>query len=100
MIGPRSPHRWAGWFGRGGPLEEPFRPGGPADMCRLLHVLQHVIPSTHMRHDDYSMVWKALADPVRRQILDHLRERPWTTGDLAQAIGGSRFVTMNHLTTL
>ena len=34
------------------------------------------------RADDLSLVWKALADPTRRRLLDLLREESCTTGDL------------------
>jgi Predicted transcriptional regulators len=53
-----------------------------------------------MRNDDYSLIWKALSEPIRRQILDMLRERPHTTGELAQAFEVSRFAVMKHLTSL
>jgi DNA-binding transcriptional ArsR family regulator len=53
-----------------------------------------------MRTDDYSLIWKALAAPIRRQILDLLRERPYTTGELAQVFDVSRFAVMKHLTAL
>ena len=46
-------------------------------------------------------VWKALANPVRRRILDRLRDGPRTTGDLADAFPDlSRFAVMQHLTVL
>jgi DNA-binding transcriptional ArsR family regulator len=46
-------------------------------------------------------LWKALADPTRRRLLDLLRERPRTTGELCAAVGHlSRFAVMKHLTVL
>ena len=46
-------------------------------------------------------VWKALADPTRRALLDLLRERPRTTGELVEAFPAvTRFAVMKHLTTL
>lgn len=46
-------------------------------------------------------VWKALADPTRRAILDLLRDRPRTTGELVEAFPSvTRFAVMKHLTTL
>jgi DNA-binding transcriptional ArsR family regulator len=46
-------------------------------------------------------VWKALSNPVRRVILDLLREGPRTTGELAQGFEGlSRFAVMQHLEVL
>jgi uncharacterized protein YndB with AHSA1/START domain len=46
-------------------------------------------------------VWKALADPTRRAILDLLRERPRTTGELSGAFPQvTRFAVMKHLGVL
>ena len=46
-------------------------------------------------------VWRALADPTRRAILDLLRDGPRTTGALAEAFPGvTRFAVMKHLGVL
>lgn len=46
-------------------------------------------------------VWRALADPTRRRILDLLRTEPRTTGALVAAFPDlTRFAVMKHLTTL
>jgi DNA-binding transcriptional ArsR family regulator len=46
-------------------------------------------------------VWRALASPVRREILDRLREAPATTGALAACFPAlSRFAVMQHLRVL
>ncbi len=46
-------------------------------------------------------VWRALASPVRRQLLDLLRGAPRTTGELAAAVPElSRFAVMQHLDVL
>jgi len=45
-------------------------------------------------------VWAALSDPTRRKILDLLRERPRTTGELADEFPTSRFAIMKHLNVL
>src|SRR5262245_38424772 len=46
-------------------------------------------------------LWRALANPVRRQLLDALRGGPSTTGDLASATPElSRFAVMQHLAVL
>lgn len=45
-------------------------------------------------------VWKALADPTRRRILDLLRARPRTTGELADSFETTRFAVMKHLAVL
>ena len=54
-----------------------------------------------MNDDGATAVWKALADPTRRQILDRLREQPRTTGELAAGFPAvSRFAVMKHLAVL
>ena len=51
--------------------------------------------------DGVDSVFRALADPTRRAVLDLLRARPRTTGDLARAFPGlSRFAVMKHLGVL
>jgi len=49
---------------------------------------------------DLDLLWKALSDPTRREILDRLRERPRTTGELASAFPSTRFAVMKHLEVL
>ena len=53
-----------------------------------------------MSHEDLGHVWRALANPHRRRILDVLRDKPCTTGDLADALGENRFLVMQHLNRL
>ncbi len=51
--------------------------------------------------DKLDPVFKALADPTRRQILDHLRGQPLTTGDICDLIPElSRCGVMKHLEIL
>src|SRR5258708_442984 len=50
-----------------------------------------------MIKEDLGPVWKALADPSRREMLDVLREGPRTTGDLCRRFAFSRFAVMKHL---
>jgi DNA-binding transcriptional ArsR family regulator/uncharacterized protein YndB with AHSA1/START domain len=51
--------------------------------------------------DDTAAVWKALADPTRREILDLLRDRARTTGELSDAFPSiTRFAVMKHLGVL
>jgi DNA-binding transcriptional ArsR family regulator/uncharacterized protein YndB with AHSA1/START domain len=50
--------------------------------------------------DGTGPVWRALNDPTRRAILDLLRERPRTTGQLADAFPTSRYAVMKHLAVL
>jgi DNA-binding transcriptional ArsR family regulator/uncharacterized protein YndB with AHSA1/START domain len=45
-------------------------------------------------------IWRALADPTRRRILDLLRDRPRTTGDIAARFDVSRIAVMRHLEVL
>ena len=46
-------------------------------------------------------IFKALADPTRRRILDLLAARPRTTGELCEAFSKlSRFAVMKHLNVL
>ncbi len=46
-------------------------------------------------------IWRALANPSRRRLLDALRSGPRTTGDLAAALPElSRFAVMQHLNVL
>src|SRR6188472_1699537 len=48
-----------------------------------------------------SDLWRALGNPVRRQILDDLRAGPRTTGELAGRMSDlSRFAVMQHLGVL
>jgi DNA-binding transcriptional ArsR family regulator len=47
------------------------------------------------------LVWKALSDPTRRELLDLLKGQPRTTGELCEAFGHlSRFAIMKHLRVL
>jgi DNA-binding transcriptional ArsR family regulator len=50
-------------------------------------------------HDD-DAVWRALANPLRRAILDVLRTGPRTTGELVEELKTSRHVVMQHLGVL
>lgn len=51
--------------------------------------------------DDLDDVFKALADPTRRRVLDLLRERARTTGEVSAAFPRlSRFAVMKHLSVL
>jgi DNA-binding transcriptional ArsR family regulator/uncharacterized protein YndB with AHSA1/START domain len=50
--------------------------------------------------DPLETVWRALADPTRRGILDLLRKGPQTTGAVAAAFPQSRFAAMKHLDVL
>jgi DNA-binding transcriptional ArsR family regulator/uncharacterized protein YndB with AHSA1/START domain len=45
-------------------------------------------------------LWRALADPTRRRVLDLLRERPRITGEIASHFKISRIAVMRHLDVL
>jgi DNA-binding transcriptional ArsR family regulator len=52
-------------------------------------------------HGGTQDVWRALANPVRRELLDVLRSGPRTTGELADSVPTlSRFAVMQHLDVL
>ena len=53
-----------------------------------------------MTNGDLDPVWKALADPTRRRLLDLLKDGRRTTGDLCNAFDLSRFAVMKHLGVL
>src|SRR6266849_851551 len=50
--------------------------------------------------EDAGPLWRALADPTRRRILDLLRERPRVTGEIAAQFPISRIAVMRHLEVL
>jgi DNA-binding transcriptional ArsR family regulator len=53
------------------------------------------------KHDRLEHVWKALASPTRRAMLDSLRIGPMTTGAIADRFPRlSRFAVMQHLRVL
>ncbi len=46
-------------------------------------------------------IWKALADPTRRKLMDLIRESPKTTGDLVEGFKSiGRCAVMKHLSIL
>lgn len=47
-----------------------------------------------------SSVFKALADPTRRRVLELLRERPMSAGELADAFDVSKPTMSAHFTVL
>lgn len=60
-----------------------------------------VEPDAGASGTDDEAVWRALANPLRRRLLDQLRERPLTTGELAEGVPElSRFAVMQHLDVL
>ena len=52
-------------------------------------------------HEELDEVWKALADPTRRQVLDFLRDGPRTTSEIVEKFPQlSRFGVMKHIDVL
>ena len=49
---------------------------------------------------EFPEIWKALADPTRREILDLLTQGPATTGRVVERFAISRVAVMKHLATL
>ncbi len=57
--------------------------------------------ATEDAHAESDRVFKALADPTRRRILDLLLRRPRATGQIAARFPGvTRFAVMKHLKVL
>ncbi len=53
------------------------------------------------KRDNLEPVWRALASPIRRRMLDLLRDGPVATGALAEEFRDlSRFAVMQHLRVL
>ncbi len=52
------------------------------------------------KEPDDSPVWRALSDPSRRSMLDLLRRRPMTTGELCGFFDVTRYAVMKHLKVL
>lgn len=50
--------------------------------------------------EETAPLWRALADPTRRRILDLLREQPLITGEIAAQFPVSRIAVMRHLDVL
>jgi DNA-binding transcriptional ArsR family regulator/uncharacterized protein YndB with AHSA1/START domain len=50
--------------------------------------------------NEMAPLWRALADPTRRRVLDLLRDRPRTTGAIASHFTISRIAVMRHLEVL
>ena len=59
-----------------------------------------VHPSRGELENATELVWPALADPTRRRVLDLLRDRPRTTGEVAAHFTISRVAVMRHLAVL
>jgi len=60
----------------------------------------NVVPLERGIEEETAPLWRALADPTRRRILDLLRERPLITGQIAAHFPISRIAVMRHLEVL
>src|SRR6266568_1202717 len=60
----------------------------------------NIVPLERGLEEDTAPLWRALADPTRRRILDLLRERPLITGEIAAQFPISRIAVMRHLEVL
>ena len=60
----------------------------------------NVVPLDRGLEDDTAPLWRAMADPTRRRILDLLRQRPLITGQIAAQFPISRIAVMRHLEVL
>ena len=60
----------------------------------------NVVPLERGLEEETAPLWRALADPTRRRILDLLRERPLITGEIAAQFPISRIAVMRHLDVL
>jgi len=57
----------------------------------------NVVALERRLEDDTAPLWRAMADPTRRRILDLLRQRPLITGEIAAQFPISRIAVMRHL---
>src|SRR6266852_5411649 len=60
----------------------------------------NAVPLERRLEEDTAPLWRALADPTRRRILDLLRQRPQVTGEIAAQFAISRIAVMRHLDVL
>src|SRR5215472_1881845 len=60
----------------------------------------NVLPLERGLEDDTALLWRTLAEPTRRRILDLLRQRPLITGEIAAQFPISRIAVMRHLEVL
>src|SRR5215467_12342052 len=72
----------------------------PICNARVTCMRGDVVPLEQGLEEDTAPLWRALADPTRRRILDLLRERPLITGEIAGQFPISRIAVMRHLDVL
>ena len=70
-------------------------------VIKLSHMQRQPRAAPAPRAEALEPVWRALASPIRRRMLDALCDGPLTTGDLAQRFPAlTRFAVMQHLAVL
>jgi DNA-binding transcriptional ArsR family regulator/uncharacterized protein YndB with AHSA1/START domain len=62
--------------------------------------METIPEATRQLEAETASLWRALADPTRRRILDRLRAGPAITGEIAAAFPISRIAVMRHLEVL
>src|SRR6516225_8722152 len=73
---------------------------GPICNAKVTCVRGNVVALERWLEDDTAPLWRAMADPTRRRILDLLRQRPLITGEIAAQFAISRIAVMRHLEVL
>jgi DNA-binding transcriptional ArsR family regulator len=63
-----------------------------------MNALNHDAIASQSTEDD--ALWAAMNDASRRRLLDLLRKRSMTTGELCSQFATTRFAVMKHLTVL
>jgi len=72
-----------------------------AKSTSTLTAAAYVTILSHMETEQTAAAWRALANPVRRAMLDVLRDGPCTTTEVAERFPSlSRFAVMQHLRVL
>lgn len=65
-----------------------------------LHALTGICASRNMGSVTRDAIWSALADPRRRALLELLRARDYTVGELAAELDAAQPATSKHLKAL
>jgi len=68
--------------------------------CSITCMAKPILQSTSQLEAETASLWRALADPTRRRIMDLLRAGPAITGQIAAAFPISRIAVMRHLDVL
>jgi DNA-binding transcriptional ArsR family regulator/uncharacterized protein YndB with AHSA1/START domain len=89
---------WRRRVARNAPGERPFP-------VATAHCRANMYPDGHVTlrardNGESAAIWRALGNATRRRMVDALRVAPHSTGELATALGISRFAVMKHLHVL